>query len=1104
MNHTEVSGLLSVGMHGTDGGEESYAAEYPKMDQDTSHETTKFNVVMATSAMYTDNISTDACLDEYNMSGIQPMEEIRFGSAQPFELQSKGLVADSEEESLPSSPETSCASDYDMPGYMEQNLQHIYNAYDAVVERGQVVLSPAFIICDETSHLEPHLTFSLDGIKIEYLDLDSLGDEKMITLQWEPSNIISISCKWAQSVGSAFITLIAGSEAETQNAGSVTVQFCLDDSQWPQRQQKIWEIGPRYQEIWKDIQLDDFTSGNWSIEPSMFFPRQYFSVAEDFEDVIYPQGEPDAVSISKRDADLLLPETFVNDTIIDFYIKYLSTRIESTEKRRYHFFNSFFFRKLADLDKDQGRAPEGRAAFLRVRKWTRKINVFEKDFLFIPVNFSLHWSLIVICYPGEVVTSKDGDTDLSAEVPCILHMDSLKGSHAGLKDIIQSYLWEEWKERHPDSASDNSDKFLNLRFVSLELPQQDNSFDCGLFLLHYAELFLMDAPRNFNPLKIDEFSDFLSRDWFAPAEASLKRSVVRKLIHELVTGSFQNHPKLACGSEQPDEKLEGSSNAEPGPAGEFLVQRRSDDEPKTVCTVRDGNHETQSSKSICLNDSEEKGLTTSGCMLDTGRVSTDEVNNTQGPEVSAADKDTIVCLLSQDEKNEPLIAESNNQIDTRSFARKEVLKGSGCVVTDKEYGVQDIMVSMSSAISEIDAQVIACQEHSFQRSAEAGDECFRPSQDMDSVMMFDSSKDDDGPNPERITAEGDCDYPHEAMGSVTLGDIDKDYAKCEDSLVDPVIAENATIEDVKKISTAALGDIDKDYAKCEDSLVDPVMAENAVIEDVKEISTADPVTIENTIIENVKDISTTANNVNHGELCASSQLPEGNADNDITDDGCELKTGSDNNGITGVSTASPDLKEENVDKVVAGDCTHESDINAEYSSDLKVANTGNAMTGGITFSSDMEGNTDQTIAGDCTNVIGVNADGEDADSHKNFATDSAADVALSIDIQCSMVDETVSADTSDDAKRPMPDGTCELVDRPCSPKNEISEKTSLDCKRPAPDGICEENDIVISGDKCIHKDDGQGNDAKIERHYKRRKVLALEKQQSFSGATPLD
>jgi sentrin-specific protease 7 len=55
----------------------------------------------------------------------------------------------------------------------------------------------------------------------------------------------------------------------------------------------------------------------------LFFPVicfHWFST-EDFEDVIYPQGDPDAVSISKRDVELLLPETFVNDTIIDFYIK---------------------------------------------------------------------------------------------------------------------------------------------------------------------------------------------------------------------------------------------------------------------------------------------------------------------------------------------------------------------------------------------------------------------------------------------------------------------------------------------------------------------------------------------------------------------------------------------------------------------------------------------------------------------------------------------------------------------------------------------------------------------------------------------------------------
>ncbi|CAN6309899.1 unnamed protein product [Urochloa humidicola] len=1089
MNHAEVSGLLCVGMHETDGGEESYAAEYPKMDQDTSHENAKFDVVMATSAMYTDNIDTNACLDEYDMSEIQSMEGIRFGSAQPFELQPKGMVADSEEESMPSSHETSSTS------YTEQNLQHIYNDYDAMVEKaGSVVLSPAFILCDETSHLDPHLTFSLDGIKIEYLDLEPSEGKKMITLQWEISNIISISCKWAQTVGSAFITLLARSEAETGNAGAVRVHFSVDESQWPQRQQKIWELGPRYQEIWKEIPSDDFTSESCSIEPSLFFPKQYFSSTDDFEEFLYPQGDPEAISISKKDAELLLPETFLNDTLIDFYIKHLSTRIGSTKKHRYHFFNSFFFRKLIDLDKDQWRASEGRAAFLRVRKWTRKINVFEKDFLFIPVNFNLHWTLIVICYPGEVAASEDGNAKLSAKLPCILHMDSLKGSHTGLKDIIQSYLWEEWKERHPESASDNSDKFLNLRFVSLEVPQQDNAYDCGLFLLHYAELFLMDAPSNFNPLKIDIFSGFLSGDWFAPAEASLKRSVLRKLIHEQVTGSLRNHPKLACGSEQLDEGHQRSSNAEREPTGGFLAQRCSDGEPETVCTVHDGTHEIQPSESMCLNDSEEKGLPASGCMLDPGRVSVADVQNIQESEVCAADKDTIVCQSSQDEKNEPLTAESNDQLNMRSCAPKEdeVLEGPNCVVTDKEHveswflslgdsrqiqsqaevEVQDIMVSTSCAVTEITAQVISCQ-----RNVDVGDECFKPPHDTDSVMILDSSKDDDGPNPERMTAEGDCGEPHEDTDSVKLGDINNDVAKFEDSLVDPITAENV------------------------------------IIENVKEISTADPVTVENAIIQNGEDTCTTPDNVSHVEPYVSSRLPEGNADNGMTGygSGADLKIGSTNNGMTGVSTASPDLKEEKIDEVVTGDRTLESDINAKSSSELK---GDSGTTGGITVSIEVnEGNTDQAIAGDCTNETNVNADGEGADNYNQLATDGALPceddttctdaVDLSIDVPCSRVNETVSENTSSDAKRPLPDGTCELVDRPCSLKNETSENTSLDGKRPAPDGTSEENDIAIPGGMCI-QDDGQCTDPKIERRYKRRKVLALERQQSFSDAKSSD
>ena len=85
---------------------------------------------------------------------------------------------------------------------------------------------------------------------------------------------------------------------------------------------------------------------------------------------------------------------------------------------------------------------------------------------FCALIVSLHWSLIVICHLGEVAKHNgkflfdcamcissllhpviyilfpcsDGESGNSLKVPCILHMDSIKGSHTGLKNLIQRYL----------------------------------------------------------------------------------------------------------------------------------------------------------------------------------------------------------------------------------------------------------------------------------------------------------------------------------------------------------------------------------------------------------------------------------------------------------------------------------------------------------------------------------------------------------------------------------------------------------------------------------------------------------------------------------------
>lgn len=139
--------------------------------------------------------------------------------------------------------------------------------------------------------------------------------------------------------------------------------------------------------------------------------------------------------------------------------------------------------------------------------------------------------LCLICFCGNLIEDEGRN---SVKVPCILHMDSIRGSHRGLKNLIQSYLYEEWRERHNGTVDDTLLKFLHLRFVPLELPQQENSYDCGLFVLHYVERFLEEAPINFSPFKITEFSNFLNRNWFLPVEASLKRACIQKLICKIL------------------------------------------------------------------------------------------------------------------------------------------------------------------------------------------------------------------------------------------------------------------------------------------------------------------------------------------------------------------------------------------------------------------------------------------------------------------------------------------------------------------------------------------------------------------------------------------
>ncbi|XP_022962129.1 probable ubiquitin-like-specific protease 2B isoform X3 [Cucurbita moschata] len=412
----------------------------------------------------------------------------------------------------------------------------------------EVVLYPDYIVYGDFYCASPSLTFSPNAIKIN--GFADYGSNEFLNLEWRVDDLIDIECQCFQRVEYVMIKLhvISKDAGQCDNScdtsGIKEVKIVLVDSYWSEKQQKIRSLDSRYMAIW-NMSLD---AGIGTDDDDLGGQRHYFpNFDEPFEEVVYPKGDPDAVSISKRDVDLLQPETFVNDTIIDFYIQYLKSQIDPQDKHRFHFFNSFFFRKLADLDKDPSSASDGRAAFLRVRKWTRKVDLFEKDYIFIPINFNLHWSLMVICHLGEVARYSDEDLTKSMKVPCILHMDSIKGSHAGLKNLIQSYLLEEWKERNKETPEDISTKFKNLRFLPLEL----------------------------------------NVDWFPPAEAYLKRTLIQRLIFEILENRSREMSTAACS----DELLSKfPSNNEDETGVELLLERGS---PAVAC-----NHNLSSSQAV--------------------------------------------------------------------------------------------------------------------------------------------------------------------------------------------------------------------------------------------------------------------------------------------------------------------------------------------------------------------------------------------------------------------------------------------------------------------------------------------------------------------------
>ncbi|XP_053526284.1 sentrin-specific protease 7 isoform X5 [Artibeus jamaicensis] len=108
--------------------------------------------------------------------------------------------------------------------------------------------------------------------------------------------------------------------------------------------------------------------------------------------------------------------------------------------------------------------------------------------------------------------------------PCILILDSLKA--ASIQNTVQNlreYLEVEWEVKRKTHREFNKTNMVDL---CPKVPKQDNSSDCGVYLLQYVESFFKDPIVNFElPIHLEK--------WFPRHVIKTKREDIRELILKL-------------------------------------------------------------------------------------------------------------------------------------------------------------------------------------------------------------------------------------------------------------------------------------------------------------------------------------------------------------------------------------------------------------------------------------------------------------------------------------------------------------------------------------------------------------------------------------------
>ncbi|RDY04669.1 Ubiquitin-like-specific protease ESD4, partial [Mucuna pruriens] len=186
--------------------------------------------------------------------------------------------------------------------------------------------------------------------------------------------------------------------------------------------------------------------------------------------------EKSCIEISGEMFQCLRPGAWLNDEVINVYLELLKER-ERREPQKFlncHFFNTFFYKKLI--------SGKNGYDFKSVRRWTSQkklgYGLHECDKIFVPIHKEIHWCLAVI-------NKKDKKFQ---------YLDSLRGMDTQVMKVLANYIVDEVKDK---TGKDIDVSSWKEEFVE-DLPEQQNGYDCGVFMIKYTDFYSRNLGLCFN------------------------------------------------------------------------------------------------------------------------------------------------------------------------------------------------------------------------------------------------------------------------------------------------------------------------------------------------------------------------------------------------------------------------------------------------------------------------------------------------------------------------------------------------------------------------------------------------------------------------------